>query len=62
MVFDLGMRYYHDQGFDVHKVQVDVEELLHWCGKQRCSVDGKARSEFAAHKLREQVDQEAKKG
>jgi hypothetical protein len=37
----------------LHKVDIDVEELLRWCNSQNRSVDGGARSEFTVIKLRE---------
>ena len=37
----------------LHKVDIDVDELLRWCDSQGCPVDGEARSLFAAAKLRE---------
>ena len=40
-------------GFSIRKVDIDVEELLSWCSSQDRAVDGEARSEFAALKLRE---------
>jgi hypothetical protein len=52
-VFERGSRYLADQGFDVHRVDVDVEELAAWCRDQERPIDGKARSDFAAHKLRQ---------
>lgn len=38
-------------GNDVYRVDVDVEELIRWCQKRKRPIDGKARSEFAVHKL-----------
>jgi len=40
-------------GFPIRKVDIDVEELLSWCGSQDRPVDGEARAEFTAMKLRE---------
>ena len=40
-------------GYVLHKVDIDVDELLRWCDSQGCPVDGEARSLFAAAKLRE---------
>lgn len=36
--------------------KVDVEELLKWCKGRGIPVDASARSEFAAHKLRERYE------
>ena len=41
-------------GYHLRKVDIDVEELLGWCKVHNLSVDGAARSKFAAEKLREQ--------
>jgi len=41
-------------GYHIRKVDIDVEELLGWCKVHNLSVDGAARSKFAAEKLREQ--------
>ena len=40
-------------GYTFRKVEIDVEELLIWCNSQNRPVDGDARSEFTAVKLRE---------
>src|SRR5262245_40151965 len=50
--FQRGMHYLSDLGYDVHKVPVDVDELLAWCAAEGRPVDGDARSAFAADKLR----------
>jgi hypothetical protein len=39
--------------FPIQKVDIDVEELLSWCSSQDRPVDGEARAQFAAMKLRE---------
>lgn len=41
-------------GLVLRKVDIDVQELLSWCHSQNRPVDGKARSEFAVAKLRDQ--------
>jgi len=41
------------QGVTIVKVDVDVEELLAWCQAQSRPVDGEARAEYAATRLRE---------
>lgn len=51
-VFQRGMQYLREQGYDPHKVPVDVDELVQWCGEQQRPVDGESRSAFAAEKLR----------
>jgi len=38
-------------GLVIHKVPVDVHELVSWCKSKDIQIDGKARSEFAAYKL-----------
>ena len=40
-------------GYDIKKVDVDVEELVRWCLARDRPVDGEARSEFAIDKLQE---------
>ena len=40
-------------GYKLHKVLIDVEELLVWCNSQNGAVDGDARAEFTVMKLRE---------
>jgi len=39
-------------GYDVEKVDVDVEELVRWCLAQGTPVNGKARANFALRKVR----------
>jgi len=38
------------QGFRVFEVEVDVDELVAYCKKNRIKNDGKARSEFVTQK------------
>lgn len=40
-------------GQPVRKVDIDVDELLSWCDSEDRPVDGAARAEFTAHRLRE---------
>ncbi len=40
-------------GHPIRKVDIDVEELLLWCDAENRPVDGAARAEFTAAKLRE---------
>jgi hypothetical protein len=40
-------------GFAIRRVDIDVEELLSWCGSQDRPVDGEARAQFTTMKLRE---------
>jgi hypothetical protein len=40
-------------GFTPHKIDVAVDELISWCHHNGRVVDGPARADFAAHKLRE---------
>lgn len=41
-------------GYEFRKIAIDVEELLKWCNSKKRPVNGDARSEFTAIKLREQ--------
>ena len=45
-------------GLPIRKVDIDVEELLSWCGSQDRPVDGEARAQFTAMKLREREKNE----
>jgi hypothetical protein len=38
-------------GVSVLKVDVDVEELLTWCGQRGLPVDARSRASFTEHKL-----------
>jgi hypothetical protein len=38
---------------DVRPIEVNVDELAHWCKNQKRKVDASARAAFAAFKLRE---------
>jgi hypothetical protein len=40
-------------GYNLRKVEIDVEELLIWCNSQNRAVDGDARTEFTVVQLRE---------
>jgi hypothetical protein len=40
-------------GIVAQKIDIDVEELVAWCGARGFEVNGKARSEYASFKLRE---------
>jgi hypothetical protein len=40
------------EGFDVRKVPIDVEELVAWCLTERRPIDGSARAELAGRKVR----------
>ena len=51
-VFERGLLYLRDEGFDPHKVPVDVDELVAWCRREGRPADSAARSAFAADKLR----------
>lgn len=48
-----NLKLLNKQGYSIQKVDLDVEELLHWCNSQSRDVDGDARSEFVSIKLRE---------
>lgn len=41
-----------ERGMSIRKVDIDVRELLAWCEQQGRPLDGKARSEFVAEKVR----------
>ncbi len=41
------------RGVQVHKVDIDVDELISWCRANGRSVDAKARAAFTAEKLQE---------
>ena len=45
-------------GHHLRKVDIDVEELLGWCNVHNRPVDGAARSEFAADKLRQKDEKD----
>jgi len=40
------------QGLHPERVDIDIDELLSWCYNNHLPVDGSARSQFAAFKLR----------
>ncbi|MHC4441404.1 MAG: hypothetical protein ACYTF1_12795 [Planctomycetota bacterium] len=42
-----------EQSIKIHKVHVDVDEIVEWCKENNKPVDAHARSEFTTHKLRE---------
>ena|SRR5215207_6568566 len=41
------------QGLRVIKVEVEITDLLVWCGGQRIPLDGEARSNYAAFKVQQ---------
>jgi hypothetical protein len=41
------------QGLHVVKVKVKIDELVAWCQSQKISVNGEARSQYAAYKLQQ---------
>jgi hypothetical protein len=41
------------QGVQVVKVRVKIDELVAWCQRQNISVNGEARSQYAAYKLQQ---------
>ena len=47
-----GLKEFRRQGVEPVKVDVDVEELLRWCESRGMAVDGKARANYTATKLR----------
>jgi len=40
-------------GIEAHKIDVALDELISWCHSNGRVVDGAARADFAAHKLRD---------
>jgi hypothetical protein len=52
-VAEENLRMLTQHGYTLRKVEIDLEELLIWCNLQNRPVDGNARSEFTAVKLRE---------
>jgi len=40
-------------GVDAQKIDVDLDELMDWCKRKHCVVDGEARSMFVADKVRQ---------
>jgi hypothetical protein len=44
-------------GVLLKKVDVDIEELITWCGERGRPVDARARSEFVAEKVREMAEE-----
>jgi len=40
-------------GLPIQKVHIDVHDLVDWCKAEDIQVDGNARSEFAAYKLKQ---------
>jgi len=44
------------QGFEVVKVPIDVEEWVAWCQKNGKALDGAARSEFTSRKVSGKFD------
>ncbi len=53
--FIRGVLFLRDEGFDPHKIPVDIDELVEWCRRNKRPIDSGARSEFAADKLRAQL-------
>jgi hypothetical protein len=47
------IREFQRQGFQVVKVRVKIDELVAWCQRQNISVNGEARSQYAAYKLQQ---------
>jgi len=42
-----------DAGLKPHKIDVSIAELIAWCQSQGRVVDGAARAEYVAHKVRQ---------
>lgn len=42
---------FEQQGIEVERVPVDVEELVEWCATEQRPVDGAARADFATREL-----------
>ena len=54
-MFEEGIEDLATTGTEIRKVEIEVKELLEWCDKQGRRVDGKARANFAAIKLHENM-------
>ncbi|HKJ30895.1 MAG TPA: hypothetical protein VKA34_03665 [Balneolales bacterium] len=44
----------HQQGINIVKVEIDLDEFINWCNENGKSTDGNARTEFVALKVKEQ--------
>ena len=45
------------QGLRIERIEIDVEELIAWCGEQKRALDGLARAEFTSRKLRQKYEE-----
>ena len=52
VVASARFREMQEQGFDIRKVDLDVEDLVEWCEQKGRPVDGHARAEYALEKTR----------
>ncbi len=48
---ELSYNEYLDSGMKIHKIDVDVEELLIWSKAENLQIDGSARSRYVAMKV-----------
>ena len=48
-----GVEQIRQAGHHPHKIEVDVEELVEWAKDQKRPIDGRARSAYSVHKLKE---------
>jgi len=51
-VFNKGCANLKEVGIMAVKVSVDVDELIEWCKENKLAINGEARSQFVARKLR----------
>jgi hypothetical protein len=42
-----------DLRLEIHKLEIDLDELVKWCKDQDIPLNGKARSQFASMKVKE---------
>jgi hypothetical protein len=47
------LRHLAEQGMNIEKVEIDLEDLQRWCAAQGIPVDSRARASYAAEKARE---------
>jgi hypothetical protein len=45
------------QGIRTERVEIDVDELIAWCRKQRRALDSSARAEFTTRQLRQRHEE-----
>ncbi len=47
------LRNVQDLGVTVYKIEIDLDELVEWCKKEKQPLNAKARSKFVSMKVRE---------